>query len=314
MKPKPLINLKSSEGFSPGHASSDNSKTDLFVGLSFCTISATGANGAVIHYKPEKGTCATIDPKQIYLCDAGAQFRYPHLTISPTFACRPCLSSSPISLDPPTCQPPNVSRDGTTDTTRTLSFATPTPEQSRAYTLVLKGHIAIDRCVFPKSTTGFQIDSLARQYLWSDGLDYFHGTGHGVGSFLNVHEGPAGIGPRIAYNEAALKPGMVLSNGTVPLNTCLVSAIIASTSSILAPRLLGDAFLFMFSYPNCFLNPFKSFEWATLTRCYRTGLLQRWRIWNPNRKHRNSPRSHYPPPIRRSSLLRFRARHDGPDG
>ena len=107
--------------------------------------------------------------------------------------------------------------DGTTDTTRTITFNPPTPEQARAYTLVLKGHIAIDRATFPKSTTGFQIDSLARQYLWADGLDYFHGTGHGVGSFLNVHEGPAGIGPRIAYNEAPLKPGMVLSNGTPPI-------------------------------------------------------------------------------------------------
>lgn len=107
-------------------------------------------------------------------------------------------------------------RDGTTDTTRTISFHPSTPEQSHAYTLVLKGHIAIDRAIFPKSTTGFQIDALARQFLWAEGLDYFHGTGHGVGSFLNVHEGPAGIGPRIAYNEAALKPGMVLSNGLEP--------------------------------------------------------------------------------------------------
>jgi Xaa-Pro aminopeptidase len=110
-----------------------------------------------------------------------------------------------------------ILRDGTTDTTRTLAFATPTPEQSKAYTLVLKGHIAIDRAVFPKNTTGFQIDALARQFLWTEGLDYFHGTGHGVGSFLNVHEGPAGIGPRISYNEASLKPGMVLSNGNNPI-------------------------------------------------------------------------------------------------
>jgi Xaa-Pro aminopeptidase len=109
-------------------------------------------------------------------------------------------------------------RDGTTDTTRTFSFTHPTPEQSRAYTLVLKGHIAVDTAIFPKSTTGFQIDALARQFLWTEGLDYFHGTGHGVGSYLNVHEGPAGIGPRIAYNEAALKPGMVISNGISHMN------------------------------------------------------------------------------------------------
>ena len=155
------INLNKSEGTSTIHSLLICSKTDLFVGLSFDTISATGPNGAVIHYKPEKGNCAIIDPKTIYLCDSGAQFKYPHYTLIPL-----------------------IKRDGTTDTTRTISFHPPTKEQSHAYTLVLKGHIAIDRAIFPKSTTGFQIDSLARQYLWSEGLDYFHGTGHGVGSFL----------------------------------------------------------------------------------------------------------------------------------
>jgi Metallopeptidase family M24 len=128
------------------------------------------------------------------------------------------IKSTSVTLAP-NSSTPQISvvanlRDGTTDTTRTISFNTPTPEQSRAYTLVLKGHIAIDRAIFPKSTTGFQIDSLARQYLWAEGLDYFHGTGHGVGSFLNVHEGPAAIGRRITSNEVPLKPGMVLSNGT----------------------------------------------------------------------------------------------------
>lgn len=148
-----------------------------FVGLSFDTISSTGANAAVIHYKPEPGNCSIIDPKEIYLCDSGAQYF-----------------------------------DGTTDTTRTLHFGEPTEMERKAYTLVLKGHIAIDVSVFPKGTSGFALDSLARQFLWEHGLDYRHGTGHGVGSYLNVHEGPIGIGTRIQYSEVPLAPGNVISN------------------------------------------------------------------------------------------------------
>ncbi|KAL7940895.1 X-prolyl aminopeptidase [Trichoderma barbatum] len=153
------------------------SKHEHFVGLSFPTISSTGANAAVIHYGPERGNCATIDPKAIYLCDSGAQYL-----------------------------------DGTTDTTRTLHFGEPSEAEREAYTLVLKGNIALDLAVFPKGTTGFALDSLARQHLWSTGLDYRHGTGHGVGSFLNVHEGPIGIGTRIQYTEVPLAPGNVISN------------------------------------------------------------------------------------------------------
>ncbi|KAK4249640.1 peptidase M24, structural domain-containing protein [Corynascus novoguineensis] len=147
-----------------------------FVGLSFDTISSTGPNAAVIHYKPEPGACATIDPDAIYLCDSGAQFL-----------------------------------DGTTDVTRTLHFGTPSAEQRKAYTLVLKGNIALDTAIFPKGTTGYAIDCLARQFLWKQGLDYRHGTGHGVGSYLNVHEGPIGIGTRKQYADAALAAGNVLS-------------------------------------------------------------------------------------------------------
>lgn len=150
---------------------------DDFVGLSFPTISSTGANAAIIHYGPERGNCATIDPNAIYLCDSGAQYR-----------------------------------DGTTDTTRTLHFGTPTDVEREAYTLVLKGHIGLDLAVFPKGTTGFALDSLARQHLWQNGLDYRHGTGHGIGSFLNVHEGPIGIGTRVQFAEVALAPGNVISN------------------------------------------------------------------------------------------------------
>lgn len=153
------------------------SRHDKYVGLSFDTISSTGANAAVIHYKPEPGNCSTVDPNKVYLCDSGAQYL-----------------------------------DGTTDTTRTLHFGEPTPMEIEAYTLVLKGHIALELAVFPKGTSGFALDTLARQYLWSSGLEYRHGTGHGVGSYLNVHEGPIGIGTRIQYSEVPLSVGNVISN------------------------------------------------------------------------------------------------------
>lgn len=107
------------------------SRNTHFVGLSFDTISATGANAAVIHYKPERGSCAIIDPTAIYLCDSGAQYL-----------------------------------DGTTDTTRTLHFGEPTEMEKKAFTLVLKGNIALDTAIFPKGTSGFALDTLARQFLW----------------------------------------------------------------------------------------------------------------------------------------------------
>lgn len=153
------------------------SEKDLYVGLSFPTISGVGSNAAIIHYQPQRDDCGKMDPSKVYLCDSGAQY----------------------------C-------DGTTDTTRTLHFGTPTDEEILAYTLVLKGHVAIATAVFPKSTTGYILDVLARQYLWAYGLDYRHGTGHGIGSYLNVHEGPQGIGARPAFNETPLEPGMVISN------------------------------------------------------------------------------------------------------
>ncbi|KAF8581277.1 Creatinase/aminopeptidase [Ramaria rubella] len=149
----------------------------LFKGLSFETISSTGPNGAIIHYSPDPKNSATIKKDQMYLCDSGAQFL-----------------------------------DGTTDVTRTWHFGTPTTEECRVFTRVLQGHIAIDTAVFPQGTSGYILDSFARRALWQDGLDYRHGTGHGVGHFLNVHEGPQGIGTRIAYNETHLKAGMTLSN------------------------------------------------------------------------------------------------------
>ncbi|RKF72660.1 putative Xaa-Pro aminopeptidase P [Golovinomyces cichoracearum] len=153
------------------------SKQEHYVGLSFETISSTGANAAIIHYAPKRGNCSIIDPNKIYLCDSGAQYL-----------------------------------DGTTDTTRTIHFTQPTEMEKRAYTLVLKGNIALDVAKFPPKTTGISLDTLARQYLWEEGLDYRHGTGHGVGSYLNVHEGPIGIGTRLQFSEVPLAPGNVISN------------------------------------------------------------------------------------------------------
>ncbi|KAJ8595569.1 Creatinase/aminopeptidase [Rhizopogon salebrosus TDB-379] len=150
------------------------SEHDLFRGPSFTTISSTGPNAAIIHYSPDPADCATVKKDQIYLCDSGGQYL-----------------------------------DGTTDVTRTLHFGIPTDEEKRAFTRVLQGHIAIDTAVFPSGTTG--ADTLARRALWQEGWGE-HGTGHGVGHFLNVHEGPQGIGTRIGYNSTPLKAGMTLSN------------------------------------------------------------------------------------------------------
>ncbi|KAI9487677.1 MAG: hypothetical protein EXX96DRAFT_473102, partial [Benjaminiella poitrasii] len=148
-----------------------------YVGLSFPTISSTGPNGAIIHYEPERGNCKVIDPDQIYLCDSGAQYK-----------------------------------DGTTDVTRTLHFGTPTQYEKACFTAVLQGHIALDMAIFPTGTTGYLLDPFARMPLWRQGLDYRHGTGHGVGSFLNVHEGPHGIGVRAPYNNTPLAAGMTVTD------------------------------------------------------------------------------------------------------
>ncbi|OCF44256.1 xaa-Pro aminopeptidase [Kwoniella heveanensis CBS 569] len=154
-----------------------------FMGLSFETISSTGPNAAIIHYAPPAEGSAIIEKEQMYLCDSGAGR-------SLTF------------------------QAGTTDVTRTLHFGTPIDDQKRAFTRVLQGHISLDTVIFPQGTTGKLSIAyiLARRALWSDGLDYRHSTSHGVGSFLNVHEGPHGVGQRPAYNEVPLQEGMVMSN------------------------------------------------------------------------------------------------------
>ncbi|KAF7724779.1 hypothetical protein EC973_000735 [Apophysomyces ossiformis] len=152
-----------------------------YIGQSFDTIAATGANGAIVHYQPPSVGSALIDPRQIYLCDSGAHYL-----------------------------------DGTTDITRTYLFmGQPTEFQQRAYTRVLQAHITLDQTVFPEGITGYQLDAIARRPMWQDGLDYRHGTGHGVGAYLNVHEGPHGIGRRPAYDKVALQKGMLVTNGNI---------------------------------------------------------------------------------------------------
>ncbi|WP_046863059.1 aminopeptidase P family protein [Microvirga massiliensis] len=149
-------------------------ETGLVKDLSFPSISATGPNAALPHYRVTVRTNRRIEPGQIYLIDSGAQYE-----------------------------------DGTTDITRTVIVGTPTEEMRERNTRVLKGHIAIARAVFPKGTTGAQIDAFARRSLWEAGLDFDHGTGHGVGSYLSVHEGPQRISK---LGHTVLEPGMILSN------------------------------------------------------------------------------------------------------
>ncbi len=144
--------------------------------ISFRTISASGPHGALPHYSVNEDTNRKLEIGELYLCDSGGQYR-----------------------------------DGTTDVTRVAAIGTPTAEMVKRYTQVLKGHIALDVAVFPKGTTGGALDALARQFLWADGVDYGHGTGHGVGAYLAVHEGPQRIAAFGGFGEP-LKAGMICSN------------------------------------------------------------------------------------------------------
>jgi Xaa-Pro aminopeptidase len=142
--------------------------------VSFPTIAGTGPNGAIVHYRVTRKTNRRIAPGDLLLIDSGAQYE-----------------------------------DGTTDVTRTIAVGEPTAEMRDRFTRVLRGHIAIARATFPDGTTGAQLDTLARQFLWQAGVDFEHGTGHGVGSYLSVHEGPARISK---LGTTPLKRGMILSN------------------------------------------------------------------------------------------------------
>ncbi len=148
---------------------------DAFRGLSFATIAAYGANGAIVHYEPTPAENAMLEAKGFLLLDCGGQYLY-----------------------------------GTTDVTRTIALGTLTDEEKADYTRVLRGHISLAMAKFPKGTCGTQLDVLARQWLWQAGENYLHGTGHGVGHFLNVHEGPHQI--RMNNMPTHLVPGMTVTN------------------------------------------------------------------------------------------------------
>jgi Xaa-Pro aminopeptidase len=143
--------------------------------LSFDTIAGAGSNGAIVHYRPTQRLNRRAEAGTLMLIDSGAQYL-----------------------------------DGTTDVTRTVAIGEPSAEMAERFTLVLKGHLALGRVRFPIGTSGAQLDALARAPLWAHGLDYDHGTGHGVGSYLGVHEGPQRISK--APNAVALRPGMIVSN------------------------------------------------------------------------------------------------------
>lgn len=147
----------------------------LYFDDSFGTIAGYKDHGAIVHYEADEDSDTPLHPEGLLLIDSGAQYL-----------------------------------DGTTDITRTFSLGEPTQEEKHDFTLVIKGHIALASAVFPEGTRGVQLDVLARLPLWKDGKTYLHGTGHGVGHFLNVHEGPQSI--RMEENPVTLHPGMVISN------------------------------------------------------------------------------------------------------
>lgn len=148
---------------------------DLYRGLSFDTIVGYESHGAIVHYEATPETDIPVQPKGLVLIDSGAQYL-----------------------------------DGTTDITRTIALGPITEEQRRVYTLVLKGHIQLELCKFPAGASGTQLDVLARQAMWREGMNFMHGTGHGVGSYLNVHEGPHQI--RMEYKPAPLRAGMTVTD------------------------------------------------------------------------------------------------------
>lgn len=153
----------------------ERSRQDKFRGISFDTIAAYGAHGAIVHYEPTKESNVKLQKEGLLLLDSGAQYL-----------------------------------DGTTDITRTIALGPLAEEQKRVYTLVLKGHIQLQMLKFPHGASGTQLDAVARMAMWGQGMNFMHGTGHGVGSYLCVHEGPHQI--RMEYRPAPLLPGMVVTD------------------------------------------------------------------------------------------------------
>jgi Xaa-Pro aminopeptidase len=197
--------------------------------VSFPTIAGTGPNGAIVHYRVTRKTNRRIAPGDLLLIDSGAQYQ-----------------------------------DGTTDVTRTIAIGEPSAEMRDRFTRVLRGHLAIARAVFPDGTTGAQLDSLARQFLWQAGLDFEHGTGHGVGSYLSVHEGPARISK---LGTTPLRRGMILSNEPGYYKTDAYGIRIENLELVVAAEVAGAE------------KPLNAFEALTLApidrRLIDVGMLSR---------------------------------------
>ena len=186
--------------------------------LSFDTIAGTGPNGAIVHYRPTLRTNRRVEAGQLLLVDSGAQYQ-----------------------------------DGTTDITRTVAIGAPSAEMRDRFTRVLKGHIALARIRFPAGTTGSALDALARQALWMAGLDYDHGTGHGVGAYLSVHEGPQRIAK--AANAVALQPGMILSNEPGYYKTGAYGIRIENLQVVTEPELIAGGDRDMLGFETLSFSP-----------------------------------------------------------
>jgi Xaa-Pro aminopeptidase len=210
-------------------------ETGALKDISFPTIAGAGPNGAIVHYRVTRASNRTIVKNELFLIDSGAQFE-----------------------------------DGTTDITRTIVVGEPTEEMRDRFTRVLKGHIAIATAVFPENTSGAQLDPLARTALWQVGLDFDHGTGHGVGSYLSVHEGPARISK---LGTIALRRGMILSNEPGYYKTAAYGIRIENLVLVIAaPEPVGAE------------KPLNAFETLTLApidrRLIETGMLSpKERAW-----------------------------------
>ncbi|CAI0420160.1 unnamed protein product [Linum tenue] len=199
-KKKDLRTTKLTEVTVSDKLESFRASKEHFRGLSFPTISSVGPNAAIIHYGPQPETCAEVDPDKIYLFDSGAQYL-----------------------------------DGTTDITRTVHFGVPSTHEKACYTAVLKGHIGLGNARFPNGTNGHTLDILARIPLWKSGLDYRHGTGHGIGSFLFVHEGPHLISFRPSARNVPIQASMTVTD--VPEEIEWLNTYHSRCSEILAPYL-----------------------------------------------------------------------------
>jgi Xaa-Pro aminopeptidase len=194
-------------------------ETGVLQDLSFDSISGAGANGAIVHYRVSTKTNKKLKKGSLFLIDSGGQYQ-----------------------------------DGTTDVTRTAAIGRPSKEMKERYTLVLKGHVALARVRFPAGTTGSALDALARMALWQAGLDYDHGTGHGVGSYLGVHEGPHRIAK--APNTVALQPGMVVSNEPGYYKTGAYGIRIENLQAVTPPAAIPGGEREMLGFETLTLAPF----------------------------------------------------------